>query len=394
MTTETKAPAPTPDQKELETTQQKIQTVGAMLLSMRPQLELALGQLATADRLLRMTLITVTRNKDLLNCTPASLMGAMLQCAQLRLEPGPLGLAYFVPFWNKKRQPPRQEVQFIAGYKGLLTLARRSGEIATVLPQIVYEGDEFSYGYGTKPFVHHLPTSPLRNEQNLKKRRDGITHFYSVITMKDENFQFEVMTANEVRLHRDRFSKAAEEGPWVTNIEEMGMKTTLRKVCKFCPSSTELQTAIALDEMAEAQISQQLGVLGGELPEAEIPEEVKAEEKAEKDGKLKAMQEKMAEGNGPTSRTPASSGAEAPPAQAASSPEPPPSPNPPQWYEDQEAWTTALETAQEKSFVALSNARKHFKLGRDYSAKQLPVAKRANFWMKFLEFQQQGASAT
>ena len=88
-----------------------------------------------------------------------------------------------------------------------------------------------------------------------------IVYFYAIGKMKDGGTQFEVMSKVRMDQHRDHYSRAAKEGPWVTNYEEMGQKTVLRRLCKLLPMSVEMQTAVALDELAEAQIPQDLGAL-------------------------------------------------------------------------------------------------------------------------------------
>jgi recombination protein RecT len=67
-----------------------------------------------------------------------------------------------------------------------------------------------------------------------------------------------VMTKAEVDAHRDRYSRAAKEGPWLTEYPEMAKKTVLRRLCKLLPASVELQTAVVLDERAELQLPQGL----------------------------------------------------------------------------------------------------------------------------------------
>ena len=72
------------------------------IIAMKPQIEKALPSVITPDRFTRMALTAVSTNPKLGECTPASFCGAMLQAAQLGLEPNtPLGQAYLIPFRNK-----------------------------------------------------------------------------------------------------------------------------------------------------------------------------------------------------------------------------------------------------------------------------------------------------
>ena len=60
----------------------------------------------TPERMLRLIYAEGTRNPELRQCTPESLITCIITAAQLGLEPsGPLGMAYLIP--RKKKVPPR-----------------------------------------------------------------------------------------------------------------------------------------------------------------------------------------------------------------------------------------------------------------------------------------------
>lgn len=234
---------------------QRVETIRDLLWQHREQIEAALPRFLSAERLIRVTVTALTTTPKLAECYPASLLGAVLQCAQLGLEPGILGQAYLVPFWNGKRR--RMEVQIIPGYKGLLELARRSGQIASIMAHAVYERDEFDYAYGLEPRLVHRPSRATDRGRPI--------FYYAIAKLKDGSYQFEVMSQAEVEEHRRRYSKAADSGPWVTNPEEMALKTALRRLCKLLPASIELQAATALDEYQEHGLPQGLASLAGDL---------------------------------------------------------------------------------------------------------------------------------
>ena len=232
----------------------KITTIRGLMETNKAAFVAALPRHMNADRLIRVALTSFNLTPKLLECTPRSLLGAVIQCAQLGLEPGVLGHAYLIPYGK--------DVQLVIGYKGLIQLARRSGEISTVTAHEVYSKDKFSYQYGLDPKLIHIPSE--------EAQRGDITHFYAVVKLKDGGAQFEVMTRAQVDAHRDRYSRAAKQGPWVTEYPEMGKKTVLRRVLKLSPASIEMQQAIDMDEKAELQLPQGLGELSG-LPPEEDP---------------------------------------------------------------------------------------------------------------------------
>lgn len=220
------------------TAQQGAPNIAQFLATRQRQIESALPKHLTADRLSRIALTAVRRTPKLMEADVASLFGAIMQCAQFGLEPGTR--AHLVPFWNSREK--RYEVNFIPDYRGLIDLARRSGQIGPFYAFAVRQHDEFTYSLGLNPDLHHVPAEGNRGE---------ITHFYAVAKAKDNSWsQFDVMTRGQVDEIRDR-SKAKDNGPWITDYEPMGCKTVVRRLCKFLPASVEIQQVIQADEAAE-----------------------------------------------------------------------------------------------------------------------------------------------
>ena len=138
----------------------KPSTVRTLLMDKQREILAALPKHITPAHFIRVVLTAVQRNPKLAHCTPMSFLGAVLQCAQLGLVPdGFLGQAYLIPYENRKRKPPVLEVQFQCGYRRLITLARRSGEISNMGADVVYEKDQFKQ----IPACHRaLSTCPSR----------------------------------------------------------------------------------------------------------------------------------------------------------------------------------------------------------------------------------------
>jgi recombination protein RecT len=119
-----------------------------VLRPLTPHFEQALGNAMPVARLMRSIMISVERTPKLLNADRQSLLNAAMSAACLGLEvDGITGQAFFVPFAGK--------AQLIIGYKGMNTLAARSGY--TVQGEVVREGDAFEYELGDRGFVRHKP---------------------------------------------------------------------------------------------------------------------------------------------------------------------------------------------------------------------------------------------
>ena len=163
----------------------------------KDQIAAALPKHLTPDRMARIVLTEVRKVPKLLKCDPKSLFGAVIQASQLGLEPGSaLGHAYLIPYGKN--------VNLIIGYRGMIDLARRSGQIKSIEARVVHEGDEFSYKFGLKPDLNHVPSG--------NKKNGAMTHVYAVAHLSDGGLQWDVMNRAEVEKIRAG-SQAGNSGP-------------------------------------------------------------------------------------------------------------------------------------------------------------------------------------
>lgn len=190
----------------------------------------------TPERLVRIGLNAVSRNPKLLECTQESIIGAVVNCATLGVEPNLMGHAYLVPRYNGKTK--QMEASFQLGYRGLIDLARRTGQLSVVYAREVFEGDKFEYAYGLEPKLIHEPCG--EDDENK------VTHFYAVYKLTDGSFDFIVMSRRQAEKHRDKFASSKTKdgrvfGPWADHFVEMAKKTVLLKALKTAPISIEQQ---------------------------------------------------------------------------------------------------------------------------------------------------------
>lgn len=220
-------------------------TMQSYIKAMDGEIRKALPSVITPERFTRMVLSAISTNPKLASCTKASFLGAMMNAAQLGLEPNtPLGQAYILPYQNKGVL----EAQFQIGYKGLIDLAYRSGEVEVVQAHIVYENDDFKCEYGLEPKLTHTPADKNRGEP---------VKVYAVFKTKSGGYGFEVMSMEDVRLHASKYSKAYSSSfsPWKTNFEEMAKKTVLKKVLKYAPLKSDFVRGITQDETIKSELS-------------------------------------------------------------------------------------------------------------------------------------------
>lgn len=225
-----------------------IGNVKAFFESQKSTLAAVLPKHVGADRMLKIALGALRTTPKLMQARTDTLLGAIIQCAQLGLEPNtPLGHAYLIPFENRSKNIT--EVQIVFGYKGLIDLARRSGQIVSIAAHEVRENDHFEYEYGLDEKLLHRPSIG---------ERGNVIAFYAVAKLVGGGYAFEVMSRADVEAIRNesqgwktavRFKKEASS-PWGAHFVEMGRKTVLRRLFKFLPVSIELSTAAALDDKA------------------------------------------------------------------------------------------------------------------------------------------------
>lgn len=223
-------------------------TMQTYIKSMEGEIKKALPSVITPERFTRMVLSAVSTNPKLGACTPSSFLGAMMSAAQLGLEPNtPLGQAYILPYQNKGTL----EAQFQLGYKGLIDLAYRSGEVEVVQAQIVYENDTFECEYGLAPKLTHVPADTDRGVP---------VKVYAMFKTKSGGYGFEVMSMDDVRNHAKKYSKAysSSYSPWATNFEEMAKKTVLKKCLKYAPLKSDFIKGIVQDGGIKNEISEDM----------------------------------------------------------------------------------------------------------------------------------------
>ena len=215
------------------------------------------------ERMMRLMANARRTTPKLGQCSPLSLLGAMMQCASLGLEPNTvLGHAYLIPFDRKEKNKTsgkwevvETNVQLIIGYKGYIDLARRSGHITSIAAGIHYSDDETSgglweYEEGTESKLRHR----AGDQQGAK------LHAYAIAKFRDGGHAYVVLPWSKVMKIRDgsqgwqsakrsaeQYGKKEINSPWFTHEDEMAQKTAVRALAKFLPLSTEFRDGLEAD---------------------------------------------------------------------------------------------------------------------------------------------------
>lgn len=252
---------------------------------MKGEIALALPTHITPDRMARVALTAIRTTPALLECSIDSLMAGVIQSAQLGLEPGILGHAYYVPYNKKIREQGKadrwvKEAQFQIGYKGLVELMMRSGRYQTINGDVIREHDAFEFEQGYEEKLKHVP--------NFEKPGRVIA-VYAYYILKNGGRRARVFTVADVERIRRRSKNSGfnEDGsenkkanvPWVTDWEEMAKKTVLRNLSKIAPMSIEEREVIAKDENLEfGDDVNRIELNLGEPPAPALPEPATVED--------------------------------------------------------------------------------------------------------------------
>lgn len=266
----------TAQNKEIGVVEKKSKTIFDIIQAGAKQFATALPKHINTDRFVRIAITTIRQNPKLAQCSQESLLGALMVSAQLGLEPGTLGQCYLIPYGR--------ECQFQIGYKGMIELLRRSGQLKDIYAYSVYENDDFEITYGLDRNLIHKPN--LANKGNF-------LGCYCVAILKDDTRAFEYMTKEEIEAHAKKFSKTFGNGPWKTDFEAMSHKTVVKKMLKWLPLSVEFLENIEKDDksfkVADTKNTEDIEIIenDGDIINAETGEFI--EEAGEKDDIAKVL---------------------------------------------------------------------------------------------------------
>lgn len=217
-----------------------------LIVRSKPQFALAIGgstpaqRQERAERFTRICLTAMRQTPKLAQCEPASILGAMMTCAQLNLEPNtPQGLAYLIPYGR--------ECQFQVGYKGLMQLMYRSGAIASFNADVVYrqevEQGLFEYESGISPRISHK--IDLLNPEARTGRPEDVIAAYAAVVLKTGEPIVRLVTKMEI--DQARALNRGNSPAWRDHYAAMAIKTAIKRLSAWLPV-TKVADAFAAEE--------------------------------------------------------------------------------------------------------------------------------------------------
>ncbi len=232
-----------------------VDTLAKMVDAMRPEIARAIPKHMDPDRMARIATTLLRRTPGLAEVVPASFLGALMTCAQLGLEPGPLGHVWIIPReqYVDGRKTGVFEAHFQLGYKGAIELARRSGQMAKITARTVYENEvtqgKFSVVYaGADETLHHEPI--------LIGERGRPVLYYAAAKLVSGEQTFTPLRPEDVeQRHRHRKQASPNSPAWTHDYEAMAWKSCIVEARRFWPQSMELEKAVAQDGQVRTDIA-------------------------------------------------------------------------------------------------------------------------------------------
>lgn len=156
-------------------------------------------------------------------------LAQLSNAARLGLEPGTE--QFYLTVRREKGVP---KVLGIPGYQGLIELMYRAGAVASVVAEVVYSNDQFSYvpGRNDRP-VHEIDWDA--------DDRGTLRLAYAYAIMKD-GATSKVVVMNQAQINAVKKSSQGADSqysPWVTNPASMWLKSAVRQLAKWVPTSAE-----------------------------------------------------------------------------------------------------------------------------------------------------------
>lgn len=221
-------------------------------------------------------MVMARKDPKISSASPESMIAAMMACVHLDLMPNtPEQLAFIIPYGN--------QLQFQVGYKGMQELAYRSGQVATLNAELVFDADEFDVRLGTDRWIKHNPDFTIDRTDFSK-----VTRVYATATLRNGAKTFEVLSLADLNKIKDVTKTKSTDTPWKKWPEVMAKKTAMKRLLKFMPASSKdkrLQYAAMFDSWGEAG---RLAFQDGQVIEGKNKQVADAEKQKATDAKVKA----------------------------------------------------------------------------------------------------------
>jgi recombination protein RecT len=193
----------------------------------------------TPERLVKLALVAITKMPDLQKVPAQEIVAELINCARLGLEPNVEGGRWLLPFKRGSDDGTRYELVAVTDYRGLIDIARRSGEVLSIHADIVRANDVWEYWVGSDgPTLVHLRHVRATGD------RGAIAGAFAIVRLRNGEVQAEFLTTEQINDAKSRSRGASSKfSPWQRDFDAMAKKTAIRRLYNLLPKTPEIQAA-------------------------------------------------------------------------------------------------------------------------------------------------------
>jgi recombination protein RecT len=241
---------------------EKTNELARLIESRKAAFALVAGKHFAPERLVKLAQGALARQPKLAECTPGSVLVALMRCAELELEPDsalPQRRMWLVPRWN--RELNAQECTYIIDYRAQIQKARETGVVKSIIATEVRKNDHFQLDYGVDGVsIAKFEFSPGGDDGPFSDRGEVIGYF-AAARLDGGEVQIAAMSKADAERFRDKRAPTNRKGdivgPWKSDFDAMSVKTCLRKLWNLLPAgpgdaARKLQETVASEEAIEA----------------------------------------------------------------------------------------------------------------------------------------------
>jgi recombination protein RecT len=238
-----------------QTPEQAKEEVSKLLDVIMPNFAKTLPKQMDSNRFMQIFHNNVLKNPKIAQCSPTSIIMAVLTAAQVGLEPDGK-LACLIPYENKFTG--KLELQFQEMYQGIVDLICRDGFADFINAYEVRDKDVFELDYGNT-------THPVTHKPCLLPDKGEVMGYYAIVKLKARPGEIAAvmayyMSRTDIIEHAKQHSKGYNKktkmfsGVWLENEPPMCKKTVLLQLAKFIPKSPNLTKALDQDETSRSYV--------------------------------------------------------------------------------------------------------------------------------------------
>jgi len=251
----------------------KLPTVADIIIAKKGSFADVATKYLTPERLVKLAVVALAKTPDLQKVPVAQLIAELINCSRLGLEPNVEGGRWLLPFKRRVDNKEVFELVPVTDYRGLIDIARRSGEVLAIHADVVRQNDKWEFwidaGGATLVHLHHRRSDGERGE---------ILGAYAIVKLKNGEVQATFVTLQEIGASRSR-SRGADSkfSPWVNDFEAMAKKTAIRRLYNLLPKTPDISEAREVlaeeDRTVEMEVEP---VAAGGTATARVKEKLKA----------------------------------------------------------------------------------------------------------------------